>query len=147
MTLTCFMSRFNFSFCWKLKKITFFHCYCTLGYGNEVNSITWSNARDQGHLMIFAKVTWVEKKLKAIFQNLCLNGRKPLQSHLTGKNANRELNWLNKCVNEENLAQGGLSAPAPGLYTCIWPPFQRSSFLKPLGQSNPNFKLSLLGNG
>ena len=53
---------------------------------------------------------------------------------------------LNNTV-KEKFDPRGMSAPAPGLYTCNNHYFQTSSSLKPLGQSSPNFMWSLLGKG
>ena len=42
----------------------------------------------------------------------------------------------------------GLSAPAPGLYTCIYNHnIKTSSSLKPLGQLKPNFMWSIVRSG
>ena len=43
------------------------------------------------------------------------------QSHLMGKTCSKGLNCLNNCVYEKKTRGEGLSDPALGLGTCIWP--------------------------
>ena len=53
---------------------------------------------------------------------------------------------MNNIVNEKNLTLGGC-LPLPGGYIHVYDYHSQTSSLKPLGQSKPNFMLSLLGKG
>ena len=65
---------------------------------------------------------------------------KLLKCHLKGKSCRKLANGL-KVGNSEKkkMDPRGGSAPTLGQYTCILKNIQRSSSLKPLGQTKPNF--------
>ena len=63
-----------------------------------------------------------------------------------GKTWSKGLNWLNNTVNKKNLTPGG-GLPLPRDYIHVYDHHFQTSSLKPLGQSKPNFMLSLLGKG
>ena len=93
---------------------------------------------------------WVDLDLfygKVKFGRLYVWKGKSVTKSSNGKTCSKGLNWLNNCVNEKKLTPGGC-LPLPRGHIHVYDHhFQRSSSLKPLGQSKPNFIWSLLGKG
>ena len=92
---------------------------------------------------------WVDLDLfygKVKFGHLYVwNGKSVIKS-FSGENL-QQRTWLDKWVNEKKLTPGGC-LPLPRGYMHVYDHhFQRSSSLKPLGQSKPNVMWSLLGKG
>ena len=83
---------------------------------------------------------WPILRQGQIWSPIHLNGE-VLQSHLMGKTCSKGLNWLNNCVYEKKFTQRGLSAPAPGLYICIWPLFSNIFFSETAWPINAKFHL------
>ena len=67
--------------------------------------------------------------------------RKLSKCHLKGNTCKKWANGL------KLRGRSGLSAPAPGQFTCILYMYQGSSSLKPLGQSNLNLIRSIYNKG
>ena len=110
---------------------------------------TWHEALGNGALQSLYK-SWPWDDLDLFYSKVnlgcpCIWMGKIKKCHLMAKNLLGMSKWTEDLCLWKYFGPRGLSAPAPGLFTCVWPFYiQTSSSLKSLGQSKPNFIWNIL---